>query len=91
MQKVKGRFYSGALVVMDLELAAMLLDYLILKISHPDLNFKHVEMYCDNTAAVYWTKKGGATKSIPAVQLLYFLSLHQQTCQTSSIHHLHIE
>ena len=73
---------------MDLELAGMVLGYLILEISHPDLALKHIGMYCDNTAAVQWTKKGCIAKSIPAARLL---SLRQRTRQTSSILPLHIK
>ena len=88
--QIKARFTNGLITIMDLELAAMLLGYLILEITHSDLALKHVGMFCDNTAAVTWTHKGCATKSIPAARILRFLSLRQRTRKTSSILPLHI-
>ena len=60
---------------MDLELAGMVLGWLILELTINNLAFHHIGLFCDNTSAVAWTHKGSSSTSIPAARLLRFLFL----------------
>ena len=66
---------KGKITMNDLELAGVVLGWLVLEKLVPDLRFKHVGMNCDNTTAVSWTNKYRTAKSIPAARLLRLLSL----------------
>ena len=78
------------ITINDLELAAMVLGWLLLECLCPSITFCHIGMFCDNTSAVAWTKKMRTSKSIPAARLLRFLALRQCTRQTSSLLPLYI-
>ena len=79
------------LSINDLELAGMVMGWLVLEAVHEKLAYKHVGTFCDNTTATSWAHKGHTNKSIPAARLLRFLSLRQRTRQTSSILPLYIQ
>ena len=66
---------KGKITMNDLELAGVVLGWLVLEKLVPDLRFKHVGMNCDNSTAVSWTNKYRTAKSIPAARLLRLLSL----------------
>mmetsp|Transcript_43339 Transcript_43339/g.44037 ORF Transcript_43339/g.44037 Transcript_43339/m.44037 type:complete len:99 (-) Transcript_43339:121-417(-) len=53
--EIKRQFNNHEITIMDLELAGLVLGYLVLEITHVDLSLKHVGMFCDNKAAVTWT------------------------------------
>ena len=78
------------ITINDLELAAMVLGWLVLEYLCPSLAFCHIGMFCDNTSAVSWATKMRTSKSIPAARLLRFLALRQRTRQTSSLLPLYI-
>ena len=69
----------------DLELAGVVLGWLVLEKLVPNLRFKHVGMNCDNTSAVAWTNKFRTAKSIPAARLLRLLSLRMHRRQVSPL------
>lgn len=81
---------NGTLTINDLELAGMLLGWLVLEIALTDLAYKHVGMFCDNTSAVSWAKKQHTSKSIPAARLLRFMALRQRARKAASILPAHI-
>lgn len=81
---------SGTITINDLELAGMLLGWLILELSPAELRYAHVGTFCDNTSAVSWATKGQTSKSIPAARLLRFLFIRQRIRQTSSLVPLHL-
>ena len=81
---------SGSISINDLELAGMVLGWLVMEYTIPNLAFCHIGMFCDNTSAITWAHKGSSSKSIPAARLLRFLYLRQRTKQTSSILPIHI-
>ena len=81
---------TGKLTINDLELAALVLGWMVLEYVCNDLTFKHIGMFCDNTSAVAWAYKGGTSRSIPAGRLLRLLSLRQRTRKASSLLPMHI-
>ena len=81
---------DGTISINDLELAGMLLGWLVLEYVAPSLDYKHVGSFCDNTSAVAWATKGHTSKSIPAARLLRFLTLRQRTRKTSPLLPIHI-
>ena len=76
---------TGTITINDLELAGLVLGWLVLEQSCDDLRFHHVGMFCDNTSAVAWAFKGHSCKSVPAAKLLRLLSVRQRIRQASSL------
>jgi hypothetical protein len=76
---------KGRLTINDLELAGLVLGWLVLEYVVADLTFKHVGMFCDNTSAVAWAYKGSTSTSIAAARLLRLLSIRQRIRQASSL------
>ena len=76
---------KGTLTINDLELAGLLLGWLVIEYICGDLRFKHIGSFCDNTSAVAWSLKGHTSTSIVAGRLLRFLALRQRIRQTSSL------
>ena len=81
---------AGDLTINDLELAGMVLGWLVLEYTCNDLTYKHVGMFCDNTSAVSWAFKGSTATSLVAARLLRFMFLRQRARQASSLVPLHI-
>ena len=79
------------LSINDLEMAGIVMGWLVLESIQKDLSFKHVGLFADNTSSVAWTQKGSSTSSIPAARLLRLLSLRQRTRRTSSLLPMHIQ
>jgi len=76
---------TGKLTINDLELAGLVLGWLVLEYVSNDLMYKHIGLFCDNTSAVSWTYKGHTTTSLVAGRLLRLLAIRQRTQQTSSL------
>ena len=74
----------------NLELAGVILGWLVLEKLVPNLRFKHVGMNCDNSTAVSWSNKYRTAKSIQAAQLLRLLSLRMHRQQVSPLLVIHI-
>ena len=81
---------GSKLSINDLELAGIVMGWLVLEVIQQDLAFTHVGMFADNTSSVSWAHKGNSTTSIPAARLLRFLSLRQRARQASSLIPVHI-
>ena len=81
---------KGDISMNDLELAGVVLTFLALESIHPDLQYKHIGTYCDNTSAVSWANKLRTSKSIPAARLLRMLGLRLLVSKTSSLTTLNI-
>lgn len=81
---------DGDITINDLELAGIVLGWLVIEKSQNSLAQTHIGSFCDNTSAVSWAYKGHTAKSIPAARLLRFLCLRQRTRQVSSLTPLHI-
>ena len=78
------RFETGILSVNDLELAGIVLHWLVLEHLLPSLQFVSAGIQCDNSSSVAWTKKFTA-HSIIAGYLLRALALRQQICKAAPL------
>ena len=76
---------EGSITINDLELAGMVLGWLVLEATGWDLTFKHVDLFCDNVSAVAWANKGHTSRSTIAACLLRLLSVRQRVRQVSSL------
>jgi hypothetical protein len=76
---------SGDISINDLELAGIIINFIVLEIITPTLKHKHVGTYCDNTSAVSWATKLRTSKSIPAARLLRLLGLRLLASRASSL------
>ena len=70
---------QNLLSINDLEMAAVLIGWLVLEHLLPTLQFFSAGIQCDNSSTVHWTSKFTA-KSIIAGHLLRALALRQQIC-----------
>ena len=84
-QLVSAKNPTGTLTINDLELAGLVLGWLVLEAICDNLQFAHIGTFCDNTSAVAWCTKGHTSKSLAAAQLLRFLFVRQRIRQTSSL------
>ena len=83
-ETIRSRFDSGLITINDLELAALVLGWLVME-QITSVAFKHAAIFCDNTSAVSWAAKLRTSKSIPAARLLRLLGLRIRTMQASSL------
>ena len=81
---------KGDLSINDLEMAGVLLQWLVLEQITTDLKFKHTSIFCDNTSSVAWTNKLSAT-SVPGAFLIRALALRQHIKQASPLVCFNIE
>ena len=83
---------KGSITINDLELAGVLLHWLVLEHTSPlPLKNKHVGIYCDNMSTIAWTHKKCTTTSTIAGHLLRALALRQHINHTSPLQTVHIE
>ena len=79
---------QGTISNSDLELAGHVAHNDVLA-SLENIDSVTVASYTDNTPALYWTKKGSTSTSIPAAYLLRLQALHQRHyCYHSKISHI---
>ena len=83
-QAIIDRFDTGLLSINDLELAGIVLHWLVLEHLMPSLQFVSAGIQCDNSSSVAWTKKFTA-HSLIAGYLLRALALRQQICKSAPI------
>ena len=77
---------QGTLTINDLEMAGILLQWLVLEhITPSTLQYKNPIIFCDNTSAVAWTNKFSTTTSLVAAHLLMALALRQHVHRTSPL------
>jgi hypothetical protein len=74
-------FEEGKITINDLEMAGMLLSYLLLE-QLVDLKHTHTAAWCDNTSTVSWTSRMSSSKSTVGQQLTRALALRM--CATES-------
>ena len=78
------KFETHELSINDLEMAGVLLQWLVLEHLLPSLHHIQVGIECDNSSTVVWSKKFTA-KSIVAGHLLRALALRQQICSSAPL------
>ena len=81
---------KGDLSINDLEMAGLLLHWLVLECIAPSLRHCHVALYCDNTSAVQWSYKLAQSKSRLASHLLRALGLRIHQTRSSPLQSLPI-
>ena len=77
-------FTTGTISINDLEMAGILLGWLVLEHLCHTLQFTQAGMECDNSSSVHWTRKYTA-KSLIAGHLLRALALRQQICRSAPV------
>ena len=75
---------SGSITNSDLEMAGMLLHYLVLECIC-DLRHVHVAAWCDNTPTVSWTNKLNSSKSRVSARLVRALAIRLQANEASPL------
>ena len=89
---VSSKNKSGTISINDLEMASILMGWLILEqITPSTLQGAHIGMFCDNMSTVSWTKKKSTSTSTLAGHLLRALALRQLVNRTSPLTTVHIE
>ena len=74
----------------NLEMAALVLHWLVLKQTMPTLNHIHVAAWSNNAPTVSWANKLKSTKSKTANQLAHALAIHQHITLSSPLSTLSI-
>ena len=81
---IVARYESGELTINDLEMAGLLLHYLLLE-QVVDMKFIQTAAWCDNTSAVSWTVNMNSKRSIIGQQLTRALALRMLVNQSSHL------
>jgi hypothetical protein len=81
---------GGSITNSDLELAALVLLFLVIETVVGDLQDKHVALYSDNSPSVHWIQRLAARSSPAAMQLIRALALRLHTTRASPLTTLHI-
>ena len=81
---------SGTITINDLELAALVLHWLVLERLNVVIKHQHVGLFCDNMSAVMWAYKMRTSRSLIAGRLLCLLGLRIHATQASHLMPLHI-
>jgi hypothetical protein len=74
-EEIRNKLETNELTINDLELAAIVLEYLAFETILPDMHNIRLGLFCDNTSAVSWGQKAMSSKSIVAGKLLKMLFL----------------
>ena len=83
-QDIVDRVSSGELTINDLEMAGVLLQYLLLE-QIVDVTHLHTAVWCDNTSAVSWTMKMSSKTSAVGQQLTRALTLRMLVNHSSHL------
>ncbi len=78
---------TGTLTINDLEMAGVLLHWLVLEriVPHCNLHHTHIGIFCDNRSTVSWSYKLRSKASVVAQHLLRALSLRQHHHRSSPL------
>jgi hypothetical protein len=85
-----GQNPQGTITNSDLELAGLLLLFLVLESVVGDLANMHVALYSDNSPSVHWVQRLASKSSQVAMQLIRALALRLQVTKASPLTTLHI-
>ena len=81
---------AGSLTNSDLEMAGLLLLWLVMEDVCPSVTNAHVALFSDNSPTVHWVQRLAAKHSIVAMQLVRALALRLQITHASPLTPLHI-
>ena len=76
---------KGRLIMNDMELAGVVLEWLVLESLIPDLIFKSIGINCDNSTVVTWITKMRTSKSMVAARLLRLLLMQLHRRRTAPL------
>ena len=76
---------SGSLTINDLELAGIVLHWLVLEWMQIPLKYCHIGTFCDNVSATVWAHRLRTSTSIPAARLLRLLGIRIHAQQASGL------
>ena len=88
--EIVAKMATHDITINDLEMAGVLLEWLVLECNMPSLSKLQAGIQCDNTSSVHWTRKYSA-KSLVAGHLLRALALRQQICGSAPLLVISIE
>lgn len=88
---VREAFRKGYININELELAALVLGWLVLELQGVDLKLAHIGSYCDNTTAVAWAYKLRTSTSPVAGRLLRMLGMRIHTREASGLTPIYIK
>jgi hypothetical protein len=78
-------FSKRALTVNDLEMAGLLLEYLVLEQVSDSLVHKHAAAWCDNTSTVSWARRLSSSRSLVGQCLVRALSIWHLVTESSPL------
>ena len=81
---------TGTLTIYELELAAVVIHWMVLENLQVNLKYCHVGLFCDNVSAVMWAYKMRTSRSKIAGRLLRLLGIRIHATQASHLMPLHI-
>ena len=81
---------NGTITNSDLEMAGLLLLWVVMEAVCPSLNGAHVALFSDNSPTVHWVERLASRHSVIAMQLIRALALRLQLNKTSPLTPLHI-
>ena len=89
-QNIQNELFShtntkGRLTINDLELAGLVLGWLVLEYVVADMRFKRIESFCDNKPAVAWKYIGSTSTPILMARLIKFFAPRQLERKVSSL------
>ena len=81
---------NGSITNSDLEMAGLLMLWLVMEDTCPNLTNAHVALFSDNSPTVHWVQRLAAKHSHIAIQLIRALALRLQLKRASPLTPLHI-
>ena len=81
---------TGTITNSDLEMAGLMLLWLVMEAVCPSLNGAHVALFSDNSPTVHWVERLASRHSDVAMQLIRALALRLKTQNASPLTPLHI-
>ena len=81
---------NGTITNSDLEMAGLMLLWLTMEATCPELTGAHVALFSDNSPTVHWVERMASRQSTIAMQLLRALALRLQLLRCSPLTPLHI-
>ena len=76
---------EGDLTINDLEMAGLLLQYLVLEQNVASLANKHAAAWCDNTSTVSWARRLSSNRSLVGQRLVRALSIRHLVTRSSPL------
>ena len=89
-EDIKELFHKGDITNSYLEMAGLLMLWLVMEVVCPKLRAAHVAMFSDNSPTIGWVKCLAARGSLSAMQLVQALTLLLKKAQASPLTPLHI-